>query len=257
MTDADRTDKAEERENMYIMMFTLQSLQNYGLSVKKTVERSLDYLWEWYQESGEERYLLLAKQHMQAYVNMGFALNEQNQTIRDIISILDQTIADFYPKDSLPGKRVKLTKAQIRSMIGRWRPSRENPMTIGELVEDIIKKVKEHQTGRYIYLYCRSDCTSGEDAEIYELVVGREESYFYDVRKFRFYTFMEETKKSYELQYWMMRKQIWKKKNRLQDSIFITDRQNLRLQHIRAWNGFCWASPKNSLISTFWMQRCQ
>ena len=40
MTDADRTDKAEERENMYIMMFTLQSLQNYGLSVKKTVERS-------------------------------------------------------------------------------------------------------------------------------------------------------------------------------------------------------------------------
>ena len=34
MTDADRTDKAEERENMYIMMFTLQSLQNYGLSVK-------------------------------------------------------------------------------------------------------------------------------------------------------------------------------------------------------------------------------
>lgn len=48
-----------------------------------------------------------------------------------------------------------------------------------------------------------------------------------------------------------------KKKNRLQDSIFITDRQNLRLQHIRAWNGFCWASPKNSLISTFWMQRCQ
>ena len=59
----------------------------------------------------------------------------------------------------------------------------------------IIKKVKEHQTGRYIYRYCRSDCTSGEDAEIYELVVGREESYFYDVRKFRFYTFMEETKK--------------------------------------------------------------
>ena len=142
-----------------------------------------------------EQNLLLAKQHMQAYVNMGFALNEQNQTIRDIISILDQTIADFYPKDSLPGKRVKLTKAQIRSMIGRWRPSRENPMTIGELVEDIIKKVKEHQTGRYIYRYCRSDCTSGEDAEIYELVVGREESYFYDVRKFRFYTFMEETKK--------------------------------------------------------------
>ena len=40
MTDADRTDKAEERENMYIMMFTLQSLQNYGLSVKNCREKS-------------------------------------------------------------------------------------------------------------------------------------------------------------------------------------------------------------------------
>lgn len=70
MTDADRTDKAEERENMYIMMFTLQSLQNYGLSVKKTVERSLDYLWEWYQESGEERYLLLAN-HVVCIYMMG------------------------------------------------------------------------------------------------------------------------------------------------------------------------------------------
>lgn len=195
MTDADRKGRSEERENMYITMFTLQSLQNYGISIKETVERSLEYLWEWYQETGEEKYLLLARQHMQAYVNMGFALNEQNQTICDIMNALHQTIADFCPKDCLPGKRVKLTRAQVRSMIGRWRPSRENPMTIGELVEDIIKKVKEHQTGRYIYRYCRRDCSSGEDVEIYELVVGGEESYFHDVRKFRFYTFMEETKK--------------------------------------------------------------
>lgn len=27
-------------------------------------------------------------------------------------------------------------------MIGRWRPSRDSPMTIGELVDDIIRKVK-------------------------------------------------------------------------------------------------------------------
>lgn len=47
------------------------------------------------------------------------------------------------------------------------------------------------------------------------------------------------------------------KEEQITRQYFITDRQNLRLQHIRAWNGFCWASPKNSLISTFWMQRCQ
>ena len=30
MTDADRTDKAEERENMYIMMFTLNHCKIMG-----------------------------------------------------------------------------------------------------------------------------------------------------------------------------------------------------------------------------------
>lgn len=132
---------------------------------------------------------------MQAYVNMGFALDEKNQTICDILNVTHQTIENFCPKGYLPGKRVKLTKTQVRSMIGRWKPSKTNPMTIGELVEDIIRKVKEHQTGRYIYHYCRTDCVSKEDAEIYELVVNEDESYFHDVRKFRFYTFMEETRK--------------------------------------------------------------
>ena len=194
MIDMDMRNR-EEIENMYIMIFSLQTLQNYGISIKKTVEKSLEHLWEWYQESGEEKYLLLAKQHMQAYMNMGFAFNEKNQTICDIINALHQTIADFAPKGYLPGKKVKLNKTQVRSMIGKWRPSRENPMTIGEVVEDIIKKVKDHQMGRYIYRYCRTDCSSEEDAEIYELVVGEEESYFHDVRKFRFYTFMEDVKK--------------------------------------------------------------
>ena len=69
-------------------------------------------------------------------------------------------------------------------------------LVLGACIISLVKKeFRPRETGRYIYRYCRSDCTSGEDAEIYELVVGREESYFYDVRKFRFYTFMEETKK--------------------------------------------------------------
>lgn len=195
MTDIGRKNQMEEVENMYIMMFSLQTLQNYGISIKETIENSLVHLWRWYQQSGEEKYLALAEQHMQAYVNMGFALDEKNQTICDILNVTHQTIENFCPKGYLPGKRVKLTKTQVRSMIGRWKPSKTNPMTIGELVEDIIRKVKEHQAGRYIYHYCRTDCVSKEDAEIYELVVNEDESYFHDVRKFRFYTFMEETRK--------------------------------------------------------------
>ena len=65
-------------------------------------------------------------------------------------------------------------------------------MTIGELVDDIIRKVKNHEAGRYIYQYHRTDVTTKGDIEVYELVINKDESYFYDVKKFRFYTFMEE-----------------------------------------------------------------
>ena len=79
---------------------------------------------------------------MQAYANMGFALDEENKTIREILKKTGKTREDFFPKGYLLGKRIKLTKSQVRGMIGRWRPSRDSPMTIGELVDDIIRKVK-------------------------------------------------------------------------------------------------------------------
>ena len=44
----------------------------------------------------------------------------------------------------------------------------------------------------YIYQYHRTDVTTKGDIEVYELVINKDESYFYDVKKFRFYTFMEE-----------------------------------------------------------------
>ena len=38
----------------------------------------------------------------------------------------------------------------------------------------------------------KADTFIKEDIEVYELVINKDESYFYDVKKFRFYTFMEE-----------------------------------------------------------------
>ena len=163
----------EYTKDLYTMMFSLQTLQNQGITIRETVYKSLDKLLLWNKESENSKYLELALLHMQAYANMGFALDEENKTIREIL-------------------KIKLTKSQVRGMIGRWRPSRDSPMTIGELVDDIIRKVKNHEEGRYIYQYHRTDVTTKGDIEVYELVINKDESYFYDVKKFRFYTFMEE-----------------------------------------------------------------
>ena len=65
-------------------------------------------------------------------------------------------------------------------------------MTINEVIEEIIDRVKNHAEGRYIYQYSRTFGSTQEEPEVYELVINEEESYFYDVKNFRFYTFMEE-----------------------------------------------------------------
>lgn len=178
-------------KELYVMMFALESLHNRGITVRETIMESLQNLLEWYRQSGKEKYMELALLHMQAYANMGFGLDEEEPVVQEILSITGKTRNDFFPRGYVFGKKIKITKPQIRSMIGRWRPSGENPMTIDEVVDDIMRKLKQHKPGKYIYQYDRKISFGETEPEVYELVISDEESYFYDVKKFRFYTFEE------------------------------------------------------------------
>ena len=144
----------EYTKDLYTMMFSLQTLQNQGITIRETVYKSLDKLLLWNKESENSKYLELALLHMQAYANMGFALDEENKTICEILKKTGKTREDFFPKGYLLGKRIKLTRSQVRGMIGRWRPSRDSPMTIGELVDDIINGDRI----KYILHVCSSLC---------------------------------------------------------------------------------------------------
>lgn len=182
----------EGMKDLYVMMLSLQSLQNRGITIKETFHRSVRTLLLWYQQSENMEYLDLALLHVQAYANMGFALDDREDTVRVILEKTGKKKEDFIPRGYLIGKKIRLNKTQVRSMIGRWKPSRENPMTINEVIEEIIDRVKNHAEGRYIYQYSRASGSTQEEPEVYELVINEEESYFYDVKNFRFYTFMEE-----------------------------------------------------------------
>lgn len=176
---------------LYVMMHTLQTLHNRGITIKKTVYGSLENLLQWYHQSGNRGYLELAVLHMQAYANMGFALDDQVPDVKELLELTGKRKNDFYPKDNRFCKRIKVNQAQIRGMIGKWKPSKENPMTIGEVVDDIIEKINSHKKGRYVYQYGRKHAGDEDGAEIYELVINEDGAYFYDVKNFRFYTFVE------------------------------------------------------------------
>ena len=87
----------EYTKDLYTMMFSLQTLQNQGITIRETVYKSLDKLLLWNKESENSKYLELALLHMQAYANMGFALDEENKKFVKTNFFIDIT------GDILPG----------------------------------------------------------------------------------------------------------------------------------------------------------
>ena len=49
----------------YVMMYALETLHNRGITVKETVYESIHNLNQWYEQSGNYKYLELALLHMQ------------------------------------------------------------------------------------------------------------------------------------------------------------------------------------------------
>lgn len=82
----------------YVMMYALETLHNRGITVKETVYESIHNLNQWYEQSGNYKYLELALLHMQAYANMGFALDEADLSVQKVLEYTGKTKDDFFPK---------------------------------------------------------------------------------------------------------------------------------------------------------------
>lgn len=183
--------KKERYDKLCVMIYSMYTLQYKGISVRETVRMTLRNMMDWYQASKDERYFDLIDMHLQAYVNMGNALPPEEE-VQQALELIGKHVSDFRPIEPFLGKKIRLTPAQVRSMIGKWRPTQQNPMTINEVVKDIIHKVSEKQCGCYVYEYRRFAGREIENENIYELIIGEKESYFYDVSNFKFYVFTQE-----------------------------------------------------------------
>lgn len=163
----------------------LGSLNYRGISIKETLETSLFFLKQQYEFSKNKKYLELAVLYIQAYMSMGHVYEEEQEIFDDIVDELGKDNV-LFTKSFMCGKKVKLSRGQVRSMIGRWMPSKKNPMKIGEVVDDIIKKVSKREYGRYYYEYTSAK-RGGENSFLYELVINEEESFFHDITNQKYY----------------------------------------------------------------------
>ena len=97
-------------------------------------------------------------------------------------------LAVYHPQELFPNKfyvakTIKLNRTQVRSMIRKWPPSPHQTMKIDEVVDDIISKVKGKENGIFYY-----KCAATKD--IYELVISKKETFFHDMQRGIFYTFL-------------------------------------------------------------------
>ena len=158
-------------------------MNNSGLSVKETIISAVSQLYTYYENSTNENYLETATLHIQAYLEMGF-LYENGAAVFDVIlEKLGTTRELRFPKKFYASKKIKLNKSQIKNMIKKWPASQKQSMKIDEVVNDIMFKVTNKEKGIYYYKCAVTD-------DVYELVVSEKETFFHDLRRGIFYTFL-------------------------------------------------------------------
>ena len=182
----------EENRDLQMTMYTLQTLYYKGISVSDTVRTSVTTLIHWYEITQEKKHIELALLQLQAAIRMGECKEPDQQLYKRVFELAGWTAYDQEQFMRANAQKVRLTKTQVRSMIGKWSSSQKNPMTIGQVVDDIMDKVRNKKDGQYYYRYERSTYKakggSGHE-DVYKLVVEGEHSCFWNLRQFKCYVF--------------------------------------------------------------------
>lgn len=180
-----------QREDILSMMYTLSILHYKGVSAGKTVHDSLMRLREWYEQSGDRRYLELALLVLCAACGLGAAWESDGELYRAICSLAEVELEEILEDSIMVAEHIKANKAQIRRIIGKWMPTRQNPMTKTEMVDDILDKVIHQREGQYYYHreYNRGQNREACSEDLYKLVISPEKSFLLNLKQFKVYIF--------------------------------------------------------------------
>lgn len=187
--------KKIEEKSVLSMVYMLEVLNRRGLPVRENVRKNLNWLKKWYSQEEDEEFLELALLQICAVIKMGLVREADIALYNDICALAGTSMEELLESCAPMAKRMKISRYGIQGLIGKWMPSRKNPMKKSEVVDDIIDKLVNHREGQYYYCYERN--RSGDrypemlENDVYKLVINREESYFFDLKQFRIYTFKD------------------------------------------------------------------
>lgn len=183
----------EEKEiRVETIKLALTGIEEVGLNSEDVLRDSIDWLYERYSASNTKAFLEQATKHMQAYVQLGFPYEKNEEVFDEILDLLQMDRSQIQFLDKNCTKTIRLNKKQVRSMIGRWSPHLHS-MTINAVVDDIIDKVEHEKDGVYTYSSGRTIACGRElPKDEYRLIVDGQTAQFFDLRRKLYYTIEKE-----------------------------------------------------------------
>lgn len=178
-----------KREEVEVVKMSVRRLGHQNISAKQTLEKSIALLVDYYKKWEMLGYLMAALVRLQAYLELGFCYTDNEDLFDALLEALGTCKRIQFPANYNHAKRVALTKAQVDGLIERWSSSPHRTMSRPEMVDDIISRVENKTIGRSEYHSNANPKGKGLDY-VYELVVAEDESYLYDVRNDKYYTFV-------------------------------------------------------------------
>lgn len=177
------------RGDLEAVKISLETCGRLGVSRETTLVNSIGSLRNYYERNGEEEYLLGAILQIRVYLELGFDYENYGVMFDEILERADMRKIEMFEGRIYAPEPIKLNKSQVRNMIRRWSPTKQNTMTIKEVVADILDKVQNNKYGTYYYRNHPPASLTGDD--VYVLVVNKTECYFHDLIRERYYTFRD------------------------------------------------------------------
>lgn len=174
--------------SMEAVKLALNNIEETGLDEKEVLADSITWLYDRYYETKNRKYLEQALRNMQAYIQLGYPYEEEQELFDRILYLLGVKKIQVMFLDERYTKTVKLNKHQVRSMIGKWNPHIHS-MTINSVVEDVMDKVKYEREGVYTYRSGqRIAGGKGIPKDEYRLIIYGHKAQFFDIGQGLYYT---------------------------------------------------------------------
>ena len=128
---------AGEDKDLWIMIHSFNALKRKNIMLDEGIRKSLEHLNNFYEATNDKRYMDVAVLEIKAFLILGGEYFRNKEQFDPILASEGIDLEWLLSRYGI--KRIKLNRGQVRGLIRKWMPSRENPTKISEVVDEIME----------------------------------------------------------------------------------------------------------------------